>query len=109
MPNLSTYFLCDVPSINDSVERAILKYKNHPSIQIIKETFDSNKTFSFDRVSSDTIFKEIVALNTKLLKQNADFFSIFVSNAFNESVIFCKLLPVSKLADVTSVHNKIKA
>ena len=50
MPNLSTYFPCDVPNINDSVERAILKYKNHPSIQIIKETFDSNKTVSFDRV-----------------------------------------------------------
>ena len=37
--------LCDVSDINDPVERAIQKYKNHPSIQMIKETFDSNKNF----------------------------------------------------------------
>ena len=34
--------LCDVSDINDPVERAIQKYKNHPSIQMIKETFDSS-------------------------------------------------------------------
>ena len=57
--------LCDVSDINDPVERAIQKYKNHPSIQMIKESFDSSKTFSSDLVSSDTIFKEIVSLDTK--------------------------------------------
>ena len=36
--------LCDVPDINDPNEGAIQKYKNHPGIQMIKETFDSNKT-----------------------------------------------------------------
>ena len=104
--------LCDVSDIKDPVERAIQKYKNHPSIQMIKETFDSNKTFSFDLVSSDTIFKEILSLDTKkathsndvptkIVKANADLFSIFVSNAFDESVIFCKFLSILKLADVT--------
>ena len=34
---------------------------------MIKETFDSNKIFSFNFVSSDTIFKEILALDTKKL------------------------------------------
>ena len=37
--------LCDVSDIKGLVERAIQKHKNHPSIQRIKETFDSNKTF----------------------------------------------------------------
>ena len=60
--------LCDVSDINDSGETAIQKYKNHASIQMIKETFDSNKTFSFDLASSDTIFKEIVSLDTKKLR-----------------------------------------
>ena len=84
---------------------------------MIKETFDSNKTFSFDLVSSDTIFKEILSLDTKkathsndiptkIVKENVDLFSIFVSNAFNESVISCKFLSVLKLADVTLVHKK---
>ena len=97
--------LCDVSDINDPVERAIQKYKNYPSIQMIKETFDINKTFSFNLVSSDTIFKEILSLDTKkathsndvptkIVKANANLFSIFVSNAFNESVISLKLLIV---------------
>ena len=84
---------------------------------MIKETFDSSKSFSFDLVSSDTIFKEIVSLDTKkathsndvltkIVKANADFFSIFASNAFNESVNSCKFLSVLKLSDVKPVHKK---
>ena len=84
---------------------------------MIKKTFNSNKTFPFDLVSSGTIFKEIVSLDTKkathsndlptkIVKANADLFSVFVSNAFNESVISCKFLFVLKLADVTPVHKK---
>ena len=84
---------------------------------MIKETFDSNKTFSFGLVSSITIFKEIVSLGTKkatrsndvptkIVKANADLFSIFVSSAFNECVISCKFLSVLKLADVTPFHKK---
>ena len=34
-----------VSNINKPVERVIQKYKNHPSIQMIAETLDSNKTF----------------------------------------------------------------
>ena len=109
--------LCDVSNINDPVERAIQKYKNHPSIQMIKETFDNDKTFSFDLVSPDTIFKEIVSLDTnkstnsndvpiKIVKANADLFSIFVSNAFNKSVISCIFLSILKSADITPVHKK---
>ena len=86
--------LCDVSDINDPVEKAIQKYKKHPRIQMIKETFDSNKKFSFDLVLSDTIFQEILSLDTKkatqsndvptnIVKTNADLFSFFVFNAFN--------------------------
>ena len=32
-------FVCHVSNINDPVKRAIQKCKNHPSIQMIKETF----------------------------------------------------------------------
>ena len=84
---------------------------------MIKETFDSNKTFSFDLVSSDTIFKEILSLDTKkathsndvptkIVKANADLFSIFVSNAFNESVISGIFLSVLKLANIKPIHEK---
>ena len=93
--------LCDVTDINDPVERAIQNYKNNPSIQMIKETFDNNKTFSFDLVPSDTIFKEILSFDTKkamhsndvptkIVKANANLISTFVSNAFNSFLAnFC--------------------
>ena len=96
--------------------KAIQKYKNHPSIKMVKETLDSNKTFWFDFVSSDSIFKEISLdtkkgthsndVPTKIVKANADLFSVFVPNAFNESVISGKFLSVLKLADVKPVHKK---
>ena len=109
--------LCDVSDINEAFERAIQEYKKHPSIKMIKETFDSNKTFSFDFVLSGTIFKEILSLDTKkathsydvpnkIVKANADLFSIFVSNAFKESIISGKFLSVLKLADVKLNHKK---
>ena len=43
--------LYDVSNISDPVQRAIQKYKKHPSIQMIKETFDNDKTFSFVRLA----------------------------------------------------------
>ena len=90
--------LCDVLIINYLVEKAIEQYKNHPSIQMIQETFNSNKTISFELVSSGNILKKIASLDTKkasrskdvptkIVKANANLLSIFVSNAFNESAI----------------------
>ena len=88
---------------------------------MIKETFDNDKTFSFDLVSPDTIFKEIVSLDTnksthsndipiKIVKANPDLFSIFVSNAFNKSAISCIFLSILKSPDITTAHKKkIKA
>ena len=84
---------------------------------MIKETFDSNKTFSFDLVSSDTFFKEILSLDTKkathsidkptkIVKENVNLFPIFVSNPFNESVLSFKFLSELKLADVKPLHKK---
>ena len=109
--------LYDVSNINNPVERAIQEYKKHPSIKMINEIFGNNKKFSFDLVSFGTIFKEIVSLDTnkgmhridvptKIVKANADLFSICVSNAFNESMISWKFLSVLKLADVAPVHEK---
>ena len=46
---------------------------------------------------------------TKIVKADADLFSIFVSNALNESAISCKFLSTLKLAYVKPVHIKIKA
>ena len=66
---------------------------------MIKENFDIDKIVSFNLVSPDTIFEEIVSVDTinlhvatmyqpKFVKANAVLFSNFVSNAFNKSCHF---------------------
>ena len=42
--------LRDVSDIDDPVEKAIQKYRNHPSMQMIKETFDNDKPLSFQLI-----------------------------------------------------------
>ena len=95
--------LCNVSNINYLVGKAIQKYKNHPSIQVIQESLDSNKKNLFELFSSGIILKKIESLDiekaarsndvpTNIVKENADLFSIFVSNDFNESAISCIFL-----------------
>ena len=87
---------------------------------MVKETIDNDKTFSFDLVSPDTIFKEIVSLDTnksthrndvptEIVKANADLFSNFVSNAFNKRVISCIFLSTLKSTDIPVHKKKIEA
>ena len=84
---------------------------------MIKETFDSNKTFSFDLVSSDTIFKEIVSLDNKkathsndyqprLLKQMLICFQFLHLMLLMNLPFSCIFPSVLKLADVKPVHKK---
>ena len=63
------------PSI-DRVEnctiRAILKYKNHPSILPIRERKKAQISFCSKEVSIEEIQKEILNLNNKKASQNSD-------------------------------------
>ena len=58
--------LCDASNISDPIEKAIQKYKNHPSIFIIKKmvsTVDKNNKFSFEPITADNISQQIKRLN----------------------------------------------
>ena len=72
---------------------AILKYKNHPSMHVIKR-FSS---FYFLHVDKNTVLKEIKKLNlnkavqdsdipVKILKENADFFPDYIYLQFHKAV-----------------------
>ena len=58
----------DDPTVNiefmdDPVARAVEKYKNHPSIRLIKENYrNTNNTFRFENVSVKEIEKEPIKL-----------------------------------------------
>ena len=99
MPNLKlkvpSKLLCHAPENGAEVLAAIYKYQNHPSIKTILEK--CNFSFSFKAVSLTDIEEDMKSLNTnkashssdiqtKVLKQNVDFFSPFILGYVNKSI-----------------------
>ena len=83
-------------NIKDPVFKAILKYKNHPSILAIQE-YSKNKTFDFEEVNTEKSKKKILGLyifylhyqkflkNVCLLKCLLFFDNIFSKQRYNFS------------------------
>ena len=97
--NLGIYRLTNISSDNDAVaiRKAIEKYKNHPSIKVIRENIDTTNNFSFDLINFECISKIINNLDTskvtqqgdistKIIKDNKDHFSYFISASFSNAV-----------------------
>ena len=110
------------PSI-DRVEnrtiRAILKYRNNPSILAIRERKKARINFCFKEVSIEEIQKEILNLNnkkasqnsnipTKINKENSDIFEKVLCSFINNSIKSSTFPSCLKEADVTSIHKKGK-
>ena len=79
VPNLGTKvderYLCDNGNISDPTEKAIQKYKNHPSISIIKKmvsAVDKNNKFSFEPITVDDISQQIKRLDVNKVTQESD-------------------------------------
>ena len=103
-------------NIKDPVFKAILKYKNHPSILAIQK-YSKNKTFHFEEVNSSEVEKEILQLDktkasqkthipTRIVKENIDIFANFLCTGINSAIMSFSLPSYLKLADVTPVHKK---
>ena len=70
-------------NINDPLLKAIVRYRNHPSIVAIKKFCNSKSHFSFKNVQKEEIITELNNLNiikatlntdipTKIIKENSD-------------------------------------
>ena len=102
---------------NDNILNIINKFKNHPSILKIKERVNINDKFSFTNCTLADIDLEIHKLNTnkpttfnnipaKILVENSDICSPFISKIYNESILRSNFpLPLKK-ADITPVYKK---
>ena len=55
-------------NISDPIERAIQKYKNHPSIS----TVGKNNTFFFEHITADDISQQIKRLDINNVTQESD-------------------------------------
>ena len=106
----------NIENINDPVFRAILKYKNHPSIIAINEK-SKNAKFSFHEVNNEKIAKEIRSLNKnkasqksdipiRIIKENADIFAEFLCETVNSAIKSSNFPNSLKLADITPLHKK---
>ena len=118
-------FLCDVSNVNDPVERAIQKYKSHPSIQMIKENFDNDKHFHLTSSRQTPFLRKSLGTNNlhiatmyhpKLLKPMLicfqtlyPSFPIMYPTLYPKSVIsFCIFLSALNTAEITPVQKKSK-
>ena len=94
--------------------KAILKYKNHPSISLIKCFSELFSSFYFSQVDKSTVPKEIMKLSlnksvqdkeipVKILKENADYFDEYICLQFNETICSSKFPTSFKFANVMPV------
>ena len=103
-------------NIPHPVLKAILKYKNHPSIIAIQNS-RNGPGFYFCRVNVNDVCKEIKRLKTrkatqvtdipvKILKENADLFSAYICDFLNETIRSGKFPGILKNGDITAVFKK---
>ena len=109
-------FLYSVDNIDDTIIKASLKFKKHPSIVKIKEMQASSVPFAFKFISLEDMNNEIKTLKTakatpidtlpvNILKENTDL-PYILYNYFNNCIASCLFPSKLKLADVSPIYKK---
>ena len=99
------------------VEKALEKFKEHPSILKIKENYNFDETFHFNDKSVSDMEYEISRLNpnkttsyndipAKILSKNKDIVSPFVTKIYDNAKSSCDFPNPLKVGIVTPVHKK---
>ena len=112
--------LTESGDITDTVEKALRKFENHPSIIKIKNTIPDGPQFEFVKVTEEEMLQELHALKevkavtkqgipTSIVKTHAQLLAPTLCEIFNIEVIdtaqfSCKL----KLADITPIFKKLE-
>ena len=97
--------------------KAIMKWRNHPSVLAITAVDENRERFTFSSVTLADVGKEINILNitkaiqeadlpVKLLKDNKDFYAAYIAKYINNSLKSAKFPNCSKLASITPVFKK---
>ena len=103
----------------DPIEKAIYKYKDHPSILEIKKNVNIESEFTFSNVTEAAMKKEIEKLDTKkagtfkniptkMLKEMKDIVPKPLAQIWNTEIVLNKTFPSKlKLADITPPFKKM--
>ena len=112
--------LNNVDDLEDPVQKAIHKFKDHPSIREIKKNVSVENIFCFKKVDAKVMLTELRALNPKksgtfqdipvrILKQEEDIVVSPLTEIWNiEIVQNRKFSSKLKLADITPLHKKLE-
>ena len=89
--NLQEYNVEDpiCENINDPLLKAIVRYRNHPSIAAIKKFCNSKSHFSLKNVQKEEILKELNNLNINKTIQNTDIPTKIIKENFIFSNLNC--------------------
>ena len=107
----------DSINISDPIEKAISKYKFHPSILLINDKIVNQDKFSFKPISKSDIDKEVQLINPKkastsdsilpkILKINSEVLADTLHNLFNDMLKTGNFPDNLKLADIIPVFKK---
>ena len=111
--------MTDTSDIANPVEKALNKYKNHPSILKIKSCIPNTQLFEFQRATVEELQLGIHALKvgksvpkeglpTKFIKDHAKTLAPILTKIFNNEVIDKrKFSSKLKLADITAIHKAL--
>ena len=115
--NIEDPFLDNLDEGLTGIEKALSKFKNHPSILKIRENYQINQTFCFAETSISDIENEINRLNpnkttayddipAKILHKTRDIVSPFIYKIYYNTKSSCDFPDPLKLGNVTPVHKK---
>ena len=101
-------------NINDPLLKAIVRYRNHPSIVEIKKFCNSKSHFSSKNVQKEEIHEEVninkatqnTDISTKIIKENSDIFGDFIFSNLNCCINTSLYPSLLKRTDITPVHKK---
>ena len=122
MISLNLPELQSADSLSDNIDhptlKAIIKWRNHPSVLAVTAVHENRERFTFSSVTLADVAKEInnilnslkaiqeADLSVKLLKDNKDFFAAYIAKYFNDSLKSAKFPNCLKLASITPVFKK---
>ena len=113
----NSYLKNNVDEVLDTVDKAVFKYGNSPSILTIKRSLGATTSFLFNEVSLSDIEEELSNLNTKkssafknipakILKISSNSCSETLKALLHKTVLTGKFPNELNLADVTPVFKK---
>ena len=113
---LSNGYKCPHSSEQDPILKILDKYKDHPSIKLIKAK-NSSKFFKFRQIDIEEVKKTFQSLDpkkaaqkddikTNVLKKNVDFFAKYTCDDINDSIRSSKFPNDLKQAEIVPAHKK---